>query len=254
MTLAAHSKPSTPVLPQTPGPTPSVSAMPFVQHLAELRQRLIISVIAVLGATITTFLYAKPIIQALQRLVPNTVFVQLSPGEVFLASFKLSLFSGIGLALPVILYQVLRFVSPALKPEEKRYGFPLLILGLTLFASGVAFGYGVILPLMLGFLLDYGQGLAQNQLSIAFFLDFCTGFLFASGVIFQLPLLLLFSALVGLVSSLQLVTQWKWALIISFVVGAIITPSADPFSQMVMAGSLFGLYGFSILLIKLFKR
>lgn len=229
--------------------------MPFVQHLAELRRRLIVSFLAVLGGTVLAFLYAKPMIWALQALVPKTTtFVQLSPGEVFLSSFKLSMFAGIGLALPVILYQLFRFVSPGLEPKEKRFVFPLLMLGLLLFAGGVVFGYSVILPLMLQFLLDYGQDLAQNQLSIASFLEFCSGFLFASGLIFQLPVFFLSASFLGLVSSAKLVRQWKWAIIASFLLGAIITPSADPFSQMVMAVSLLGLYGLSIGLLKAFKR
>lgn len=229
--------------------------MTFVQHLEELRRRVILSVITVLATTTLTFLNANGILRALQVLAPKgTLFVQLTPGEVFMSSFKLSLMAGIGLALPVIIYQIIRFVSPGLESKERRFVIPLLTLGLLLFVAGVAFGYAVILPLMLTFLLDYGQAVAQNQLSIAAFIDFCTGFLVGSGLVFQMPLFLLFAALLGFVSSKQLRRQWKWALIGSFLLGAIITPSADPFSQVVMATSLFGLYGFSIGLITVFKR
>lgn len=229
--------------------------MPFVKHLEELRKRLIYCIAALIATTGLTFVYANPIILALKKLTPaSTTFVQLSPGEVFLSSFKLSMFAGVGLALPIILYHIIRFVSPGLNPKERRYIIPLLTLGLFLFCGGVLFGYAVILPLMLTFLLDYGQTVAQNQLSIASFLNFCTGFLFASGLIFQLPLFLLFASLINLVTSAKLIRQWKWAIIASFALGAVITPSADPFSQTVMAGSLFGLYGFSIGLIKLFGR
>lgn len=229
--------------------------MPFTAHLAELRRRLIVCLATLALTTALAFLYANPFMAALQTLAPpGTLFVQLSPGEVFLASFKLSLFSGLGLALPVLLYHVFRFITPGLEAHERKYITPVLLLGVVLFAGGLAFGYWVILPLMLDFLLGYGQTVAQNQLSIAAFLNFCTGFLFASGLVFQLPLLLLLMSFLGLVSSKKLLQQWKWSLVLSFFLGAVITPSADPFSQVVMAGSLFGLYGLSILLIKAFRK
>lgn len=229
--------------------------MTFMEHLQELRKRIIVCCIALTMTTTVAFLYANPLILILQAVVPkHTVFVQLAPGEVFLSSFKLSLFAGIGLALPIILYQVFRFVSPGLSPREQRYVLPILGLGLVLFCSGVLFGYAVILPLMLDFLLGYGQTVAQNQLSIASFLNFCTGFLFASGLVFQLPLFLLLMSFVGLTNSKKLAQQWKWSIVVCFVLGAVVTPSADPFSQTVMALSLFGLYGLSIALMKVFKR
>jgi sec-independent protein translocase protein TatC len=236
-------------------PASAESVMPFVEHLEELRGRIISCVIVLAATTLVTFFFVTPIIRLLQALVPHsTNFVQLTPGEVFLSSFKLSFFAGIGLALPVILYHVFRFVSPGLAPKEKRLVLPLLLLGLCLFAFGVIFGYSVILPLMLDFLLGYGQQVAQNQLSIAAFLNFCTSFLFASGLVFQLPLVLLLMSFIGLINSKKLLHMWKWAIVASFVIGAAVTPSADPFSQTVMAASLFGLYGFSIGLIKLFKH
>lgn len=229
--------------------------MPFVQHLAELRQRAIVCLVSLVVASGVTFYYSSRLIEALQHLAPQTtLFFQLSPGEVFLASFKLSMFAGFGLTLPIFLYHTIRFVSPGLKPTERITVLPLLLVSLVLFAVGVLFGYKVILPMMLGFLLGYGQAVAQNQLSIAAFLDFCTGFLFASGLVFQLPLFLLFTAFTGLIDSARLRGQWRWALVASFLMGAIITPSPDPFSQVVMATSLFGLYGLSLMLMKVFGR
>ncbi len=228
-------------------------AMTFTEHLAELRRRIIFCVVTVVVLSMVTFMYADPIIHVLQVLVPpKTVFVQLSPGEVFLASFKLSVFAGIGLSLPVILYHIFRFVSPGLEPKEKRYILPMLVLGFILFVVGVLVGYYGILPFMLDFLLGYGQSVAQNQLSIASFLNFCVGFLFASGLLFQIPLFLLLISFTGLINSTKLLKQWKWAIVMSFFLAAVATPSVDPFSQTVMAVCLVALYGFSILLMKVF--
>lgn len=229
--------------------------MSFSQHLDELRSRIIWCVSTLTLASGLAFWQAPAIIRSLKILAPHsTIFVQLTPGEVFLASFKLSMMTGIGLSLPVFLYHAMRFILPGMRPKEQRLAVPLLLTSTILFVAGIAFGYWAVLPLMLTFLLDYGAEVAQNQLSIAAFLDFCTGFLFGSGLMFQLPMFLLLTALLGFVTSQQLAGWWKGALIGSFLLGAIVTPSADPFSQTVMAASLFGLYGVSLILIKAFGR
>ncbi len=238
-----------------PVPVVPEKDMTFVDHLAELRQRLIVCLVAVMLSATLAFFYANPVVAALQKLVPKgTLFVQLSPGEVFLANCKLAIFVGIGVALPLLLFQLFRFLSPGLEAHEKRFIFPLFILGFFLFVAGVAVGYWGILPFMLEFLLGYGQEVAHNQLSIASYMNFCLGFLAASGLVFQLPIVLLFMAWMGLITSKKLALQWRWAIVASFILGAIVTPSADPFSQTVMSISLAGLYGFSILLIKAFGR
>lgn len=235
--------------------TSGPGAMSFRQHLAELRRRLIICFVVLTITTLGAFLLAPQAIFLLKALAPRgTLFVQLSPGEVFMASAKLSLFAGFGLSLPVILYHTFRFVSPGLHHRERFLLFPMLIFGLGLFVAGVAFCYWAILPLMLDFLLSYGQEIAQNQLSVAAFLDFCMGFLIAGGLVFQLPLVLLFCAFMGLTSSAKLIASWRWAAIIAFIAGAVITPSVDVASQIVMSASLIGLYAFSIVLLKVFRK
>jgi sec-independent protein translocase protein TatC len=235
---------------QTEVPSPPV-AMPFLSHLEELRTRLIWCAVAVGVMSTLTFFYAPALIRILQHSAPKTVdYIQLYPGEEFLSSFKLCLLTGLGLALPILLYHVARFTTPGLSLKEKRLIFPLLMVSTVLFAAGVVFGYYAVLPFMLDFLLGYGQEIARNQLSIAKYLDFCMGFLLASGLVFQLPVLLLFLSFFKLITSQKLINQWKWAIVGSFIVGAVITPSADPFSQTFMAIALLGLYGISILLIK----
>ncbi len=242
-----------------PTPTASSTATPHtmsvVEHLAELRRRIVICLMSVGISVTAAFFYAEPMVRCLERLAPtSTHFVQLAPGEVLMASFKLAMFAGIGLALPIILFQLFLFVSPGLKPHEKKYVFPLLILGLGLFVAGILFGYWIFLPLMLEFLLGFGQSIAQLQMSIGAYLNFCLGFLFATALVFQLPLFLLFASFLRLVSSKILLKQWRWALVLCFALGAIITPSVDIFSQSVMAVALAGLYGFSIGLIRIFGR
>lgn len=230
-------------------------AMTVIEHLGELRRRLMACVITFLLATVVAFWQSPVIIMALERLVPaHTQFVQLAPGEAFGASFRLSMMVALALVIPVILYHTIRFVSPGLHKHERKAVFPLAILAMGLFAAGVAFAYFVALPMMLTFLLDFGAEIAINTISIAQYLNFSTGFLFATGLVFQLPMVMLALGWMGLINSTQLFQQWRWAIVVCLLVSAIITPSADPISQMALGGGLYGLYAFSIVLLKVCRR
>ena len=229
--------------------------MTWQSHLTELRNRLIICVGALVAGFALAFYYADSLIDLLKALAPqSTIFVQLSPGEVFFASVRLSLFAAVGVSMPVWLYHIVRFVSPGLKPNENKLFMPFLFASLLFFAAGLWVGYVVILPLMITFLLDYGAQVAVNQLSIASFLTFCMGFLFASGLTFQLPLVLLVLNWLGLIQASFLLKWWRQALVAAFLLSAIITPSADPVSQTALAIVLLGLYGVSILMINVFGK
>lgn len=229
--------------------------MTWQSHLKELRNRLIICIGALVVGFCGAFYYADILINLLKHLAPqSTVFVQLSPGEVFFAAVRLSLFAAVGVSLPVILYHTVRFVSPGLKPKENKLLIPFLMGSLGFFVLGLWVGYVVILPLMITFLLDFGAQVAVNQLSIASFLTFCMGFLFASGLTFQLPLVLLVLNWIGLLQVSLLLNWWRQALVGAFLLSAVITPSADPVSQTALAVVLLGLYGISIVMIQVFGK
>lgn len=243
------------IAPSAPAEQPEQIGPTFIDHLSELRNRIIACAVIFLVASAGTFCYSAPIIHLLQKLAPaSTIFVQLSPGEVFMSSFKLSMITAVGAALPFFLYHIFAFIGPALETKEKRFIYPLLLLSVLLFAGGILFGYEVILPTMLGFFLEFGAEVARNQLGIATFVDFCTGFLVATGIVFELPLCLLFVSFTGLITSKSLLSQWRVALIASFILGAIITPTPDVFSQCLLSIPIFCLYGVSIILIRLFGR
>jgi sec-independent protein translocase protein TatC len=230
---------------------PDKTAQSWQGHLLELRARLIWSGLALIVATCAAFFGAEHLIRLLQALAPQGVtFIQVAPGEVFFAALRLSIFAGIGVALPVILYHVVRFVAPGLRPQERRYLLPFIILTAIFFALGVLVGYAVVLPLMLTFLYDYGAQVAENQSSVATYINFCTGFLFAMGLVFELPMVLLFASWLGLLTYDKLVGMWRGAIVGSVILAAIVTPSADPFSQIVVSVILIALYGVSLLLIK----
>jgi sec-independent protein translocase protein TatC len=234
---------------------PDGTEMTFLDHLSELRYRILFSVVSLLVSVSGMFFLAVPAIHMLKILVPASVrFVQLTPGESFLASFRLSLFLGAVVASPLILYQFIRFVLPGLKPTERQFLVWIVLMGGCLFGLGMAFAYFCILPTTLQWFLDYGKEIAENQMSIARYVEFCTTMILITGVLFELPVVLLMLSFTGLVSSHRLTSQWRMATIGLFVFAAIITPSQDPFSMLFVGLALMALYWVSILAIRLCKR
>jgi sec-independent protein translocase protein TatC len=224
----------------------------LAQHLAELRQRIIISALSLLVGFGLALWWATPLIQALKHLSPTSVqFVQLAPGEALMASLKVMLVVGFGLSSPVVLYQAVRFVQPGLHAHEKRWGLWLVVLGSLLFAGGVLFAYAWVLPPTLTWLTDYGQDLATMQLSITRYVDFCLLLLLLTGVMFELPMVLFGLAMAGLVTSHKLLAQWRTAVVGIFVASAILTPSQDPLSMVAVGGAMAILYMLSIIPIRL---
>ncbi len=224
-------------------------------HLEELRHRLVISVGTVLVTMLLAFYFALPVINLLKSLSPSAVhFVQLSPGEVLMTSTKLSLILGVALASPVLLYQLIRFITPGLEPREKGVLAWITVGGSLLFLLGVVFAYFAIMPSALAFLFDYGQEVASSQVGIAAYTDFCLSIMLMSGVLFELPLLLLFLSFTGLVTSEMLMSQWRVAIIAIVLASAILTPSQDAFTMVIVAITMALLYFASVIPIKLLGR
>lgn len=224
--------------------------MTLLEHLEELRRRLIYSLIAVVCGTAAGFVLNDMLMNWLLRLVEGAgVTVQvIEVPEKFTTSMRLALTAGIALAMPVIVYQIWRFVAPGLLPTERRYiliGLPLVIV---FFASGVAFSYLVALPTALNFLLSFGSEEVVTQPRLAPYLSFVSSLLLWSGVSFETPVFLFFLAKIGVVDTERL-KQWrKYALLVVFVVGAVITPTPDPLNMSIVALPLYVLYEVGILL------
>jgi sec-independent protein translocase protein TatC len=230
-------------------------SMTMVEHIAELRQRILLcaGVLAVLICA--GFLYALPIIEVFKAMAPaSIVFVQLKPGEVLMASVRLAFYIGVALALPVILYNFLRFVLPGLLPRERAMALWGVVGGTLLFLSGVVFAYYFVVPSALTFLVDYGQSVAATQLSIESYIAFCSALLFMTGMMFELPMALFLLSFTGLVTSARLIREWRWAIILIFITAAVVTPSQDPFSMSLVGMAMLVLYGLSIIPIKLCGR
>lgn len=219
----------------------------LVQHLAELRDRVMVSAIAVAITTAFSFLFTTQIIRVL--LLPSGVerMVAFSPTESFTTYFRVALFAGLALAMPVLLYELYAYIDPALYPNERRFirliGVPVLLL----FAGGMAFCYFVLLPRAIPFLINFGGDVIENQLRAADYLSFVTTFILGMGVVFEVPVIIWALIRVGVVQRAWLAKQRRYVFLLSFIVAAILTPTPDPFNQSLVAIPVYLLYELGLL-------
>jgi sec-independent protein translocase protein TatC len=242
---------------------PRDASMTIVQHLDELRRRLIICVIAVGVGSIAGFVFYRRILDLLQqpykdaiRSLPETLTENLivtTPTEPFLAFLKVGLFSGLLIALPVILFQLWRFITPGLTKRERRLAIPFVLSSLVLFAGGGVFAFS-ILPRGLSFLFSFGGDNLVPLLTIDRYLSFLFFLILAFGLAFELPLVLLFLAGVRVISSAQMRRWRRYAALGTVVFAAVATPTQDPYTMLLMWVPLYLMYEGAILVARLLKR
>jgi sec-independent protein translocase protein TatC len=220
--------------------------MAFLKHVAELRKRIIYSVIAISVAGSVCFYYAIPLIKILVK--PAQIagsplkLVYLSPLEPFMVKFKVAMFGGVALALPVILYQILSFVAPALKKKERRFLFPSIVFLVILFFAGAVFGYYYIMPVGTSWLLDQAGGLMQANVAASMYVTYAGWFLLGFGLSFETPLFILILVRLGVLSPQRLRSSWRYAVLIILVAAAVITPDWNPVTMAIMAGPMLLFY------------
>lgn len=226
--------------------------MPISGHLQELRSRLVRSTLMISFFFGAAFYFSDSLLFLLKRPL-HAELVFLSPAEAFWADLKVSLFVGFLAALPVILYEIWRFVAPGLLPNERGYLFPFLIFSTVLFFVGMAFCYLIALPFALDFLINYGlrSGITP-QISVSMYIDFNLKFLFGFGLVFELPLIMLFLSRMGLMTPAFFSQNRKYAVLLAFLIAAILTPTPDVFNQCVMAIPLILLYEVGIVIVRIF--
>jgi sec-independent protein translocase protein TatC len=222
----------------------------LVQHLVEFRNRLMVASIAVAITTGFAFLFIGPIIRFL--LLPSGVVTlqTFSPTEPFSISFRVALFAGIALAMPVILYEIYAYIDPALFPNERKFvriiGLPVL----GLFAGGMAFCYFILLPRAIPFLLTFGGDVFSGQLRAEEYLSFVTTFVLGMGLVFEVPVIIWALVRIGVVQRSWLAKQRRYVFLLSFVIGAIITPTPDPFNQTLVAIPMYLLWELGLFLAR----
>ena len=217
----------------------------LTEHLEELRHRLIIALGAVGGCFVLLYPFSESLLKLLHVPIENEQLYMLSPAEAFVVHLKLTVFAAIVVAVPVLLYQIWAFVAPGLYGHEKRYALPFVAVASVFFLLGGLFAYGVMLPFGLKFLLGYGGTLIQPMISVSNYVTFVTTMMLVFGAVFELPVILVFLAKMGIVTPAMLRDFRKYAIVGAFIIGAILTPP-DVVSQVMLAGPLLVLYELSI--------
>jgi sec-independent protein translocase protein TatC len=228
--------------------------MSFFEHLAELRTRILWSLVgSVVGLAIALY-FTNSIMKFLSRYL-KTEPVFTSPTEAFWTYMKVAMITGIFIAMPVILWNVWAFVAPGLHKHERKYAAPFVIVGSLLFLAGGAFALFVIVPFAIQFLVNFGQeqGL-KPMITISSYIDFITKFTLAFGLVFQLPVVITLLSMMGIVTPQFLSKNRKYAILINFIIAAILTPTPDIINQSLMAGPLCLLYEIGIISARIFGR
>ncbi|MBI2908840.1 MAG: twin-arginine translocase subunit TatC [Chloroflexi bacterium] len=223
-------------------------------HLEELRQRLIKSVIAVGVGTAISFMFTQQIFQLLKSRAEGVELIYTEVPELLGTYIKVAFVSGLVLAMPVLVYQLVMFVAPALTPKEKRWLY-LLMPGVVLsFITGAAFAFFLVIPPALKFLLTFGIEIAKPQIKVGNYVSVVTNLVFYIGLAFEAPLIVYFLAKIRIIKPRLLTRYRKYAFVGAFVAAAFITPTPDPINQSLVAVPLIALYEVSILLAKLAWR
>lgn len=229
----------------------------IIEHLEELRKVIIISVIALMaGALIVYFTFREQLFLFLIEPVKelNVPLVQITITEAFFTKLKISLLAGLVLAMPVILWQVFSFILPALTAREKKLVFILFPASVVAFAGGIAFSYEVVLRFAMLFLLTGVSTGLTPMISISKYISFLLGFVLPFGFIFEMPLVAIFLARLGIINYATLAKKRKYAILAVVTIAAALTPGPDVVSQLLMAGPMLILYELSIVLARIFAK
>lgn len=228
-------------------------AMSFLDHLEELRRRIIYSIIAVAVGFFACWGYAerifaimqRPIMDALHRNGMPEKLVYLNPTEPFNLYLKIGALAGLFVASPVVLYQVWLFISPGLYRKEKRYVMPFMVSTVGLFLAGGYFGFKLVYPQALDFLIGYGKQF-QPMITIGEYTDLFLVIIIGMGVIFELPILVFFLSLMGMVTAGWMWRNLRYSILVIFIIAAILTPTTDILNMCIFAAPMVALYVLSI--------
>jgi sec-independent protein translocase protein TatC len=212
--------------------------LPFTEHVEELRQRSI-HVVLFLGIfSLISFLGIKSIVQLLEIPVSNIRFFQLSPGEYFIETVKISLYTGLILSSPILIAQVTFFIIPGLTSGEKKLVLPLLVGSTVLFFVSLGFSYWCLIPAALQFFITYSSDVIEPLWSFSQYCDFILVLFYTTAIAFQIPILQIILGVLGVVSGANMLKLWKYVVLGAVIIGAILTPSTDPITQILLSGAI----------------
>eukprot|EP00245_Coleochaete_scutata_P006923 TRINITY_DN2174_c0_g3_i1.p1 TRINITY_DN2174_c0_g3~~TRINITY_DN2174_c0_g3_i1.p1 ORF type:complete len:365 (+),score=43.58 TRINITY_DN2174_c0_g3_i1:522-1616(+) len=233
-----------------PDELPDDKEMTVMDHLEELRERVFVSMGVVGGAMLICFGFAKELVVLLEAPAVGVKFLALSPGEYFFTSLKVSGYTGLLLGSPVVLYEIIAFVIPGLTRSERRFLGPIVLGSSVLFYTGLFFSYEVLVPAALSFFLSYGDGVVDATWSIDQYFEFVLVLMFSTGIAFQVPVIQLLLGQTGLVNADQMLSVWRYVVVGAVIAAAVLTPSTDPLTQVLLAGPLIVLYMGGAYLVK----
>jgi sec-independent protein translocase protein TatC len=231
----------------------SMPTMGFLDHLEELRTRLVRSAIAVAAGTGVCWIYReriyavmqKPIMDALRSHGLAEKLVYLNPIEPFNLYLKIAMLAGLFLTSPFVLYQVWMFISPGLYRREKKYILPFMVSTITLFTLGGYFGYRIVYPRALNFFVEF-NGQFQPMITIGEYTQLFLSIVLGMGLIFEMPILVFFLAFMGILSPGFMVKHFRYAILLIFILAAIVTPTPDIVNMCIFAAPMLGLYALSV--------
>lgn len=232
--------------------------MSFLDHLEELRSRLVKSVIALgIGFGIAWSYHLEIfrfMVAPLRAAYPGLELIATSPTESLMLYMKMAFFVGIFLTAPFLLYQVWAFIAPGLYANEKTYAIPFIFFGTMFFVGGAAFGHYYLFPLSFSFLGSFGGEEIKFMPRVSEYYSFYSWFLLALGIVFQVPVVIFVLARIGLVTAGFLLKHFKWAVLMSFIVAAVVTPTPDIVTQTLLALPMIGLYLLGVIVAALFGK
>jgi|TARA_B110000977_G_scaffold178719_1_gene236628 sec-independent protein translocase protein TatC len=228
--------------------------LPFTEHVEELRQRSFHVLGILILVSCIAFIDIKPIVQLLEVPVQNVKFFQLSPGEYFISTVKIAFYTGILLTSPFLLSQLTFFVIPGLNSGEKKLILPLLIGSTVLFFISLGFSYFVLIPAALQFFISYSSDVIEPLWSFNQYFDFILVLFYTTGLAFQIPIFQIILGILGVVSGKSMLKQWKYVILVATIIGAILTPSTDPITQILLSGAIVLLYVFGAGVLVILNR
>jgi sec-independent protein translocase protein TatC len=240
-------------VPPAEEPREPLTAMSFLEHLEELRRRIIYSIIAMAVGFFACWSYHERIYDIMQRPIMTALknnglaekLVYLNPTEPFNLYLKVTFLAGLFVASPYVLYQVWMFISPGLYRNERRYVLPFMFSTVFLFLAGGVFGYKIVYPAALDFLIEFGRQF-QPMITIGEYTDLFLTIIIGMGLIFELPILVFFLALMGIVNAGWMWRNFRYSILVIFIIAAVVTPTTDILNMCIFAAPMVALYGVSI--------
>jgi sec-independent protein translocase protein TatC len=225
--------------------------MAISEHIEEFSQRLIFCLGILISSILICFTDVKQIVKCFQAPAVGIKFLQFAPGEYFFASLKIAGFCGLLISSPFLLYQVFLYVVPGMTKKEREILLPVTLSSGFLFLIGLVFSYFFLVPAALNFFITYGSEIIEPFWSFDQYFDFIAVLIFTTGLAFQVPIVQVILGVLGIISGQRMLSAWKYVVIGSTTLAAIITPSTDPITQILMSSALLILYfgGLGIVLL-----